>query len=146
MPLENASLLPAPPILPMIGTGETVLVLDDDDGVRRVVARILARHGFNVLESADCAGAVAIAEGLLGAVRLLVVDVVMPRMNGIEAARRLRKICPGLGAIFMSGYDKEEVAENGAPDPEMIFIAKPFTARDLLDTVGAALLRSRERR
>ena len=120
--------------------GGTVLVVDDDAAVRKLAARILDRQGFRVLEAED-------GEEALGAARsadrvdLLLSDLVLPRLNGEDLARRLRSASPGLPVIFMSGFGQDELESMGIRTVGAAYMAKPFTADVLALMVRGALNR-----
>ena len=127
------------PALPPHGK-ETVLVVEDEEGVRELVRDILEASGYKVLEAAHGAGALEIVERHTGPIHLLVSDVVMPEMSGRDLAQQLAVHCPDTKVLFMSGYTDHAVAHRGVLDPEMEFLQKPFTAatftgkvRELLD-------------
>jgi two-component system cell cycle sensor histidine kinase/response regulator CckA len=111
---------------------ETVLVAEDEEGVRGPVRRILAAHGYRVLEAPDGPAALAVAAGHDGKIDLLLTDVVMPGMSGGELARRLRRQRCGLRVMFMSGYSTEAVATHGVLSPGAVFLQKPFTVEELV--------------
>ena len=118
---------------------ETVLVVEDEDGVRAPVRRILVAHGYNVLEASDGAAALDIAERQAGKIDLLLTDVVMPGMNGGELAGRLRRLRTGIRVVFMSGYSAEAVATHGVLSPGSTFLQKPFSVEELLERLRDAL-------
>jgi CheY-like chemotaxis protein len=118
---------------------ETVLVVEDEDGVRAPVRRILVAHGYRVLEAADGPSALHIAEHHTGKIDLLLTDVVMPGMNGGELARRLQGLRSGIRVVFMSGYSAEAVATHGVLSPGAAFLQKPFSVEELLERLREAL-------
>ena len=120
-------------------TTRTVLVAEDEPGVRRPVRRILAAHGFTVLEACDGEEALALAESHAGTIDLLLTDVVMPKLGGAQLARRLRMTRPGLRVLFMTGYSAEAVATDGVLAPDSSLLQKPFTAEELMRRVHEAL-------
>ena len=111
--------------------GATVLVVDDELGMRRACARMLEAAGFEVLAADSGPEALALLEAHPGRVHLAVIDVVMPEMTGPELARKLRERWRGLKVLFMSGYDSDEIGDSGAMEPGAPFIGKPFS-RDVL--------------
>ena len=117
----------------------TVLIAEDEPGVRGPVRRILASQGFQVLEAADGEEALAIAARHAGDIHLLLTDVVMPNIGGAELARRLREDRPGLRVLFMTGYSAEAVASHGVLAPDSVLLQKPFTTEELLEGVREAL-------
>ena len=118
---------------------ETVLVAEDEDGVRAPVRRILLAHGYRVLEASDGPSALHIAEHHEGKIDLLLTDVVMPGMNGGELARRLRRIRTGIRVVFMSGYSTEAVATHGVLSPGAAFLQKPFSVAELVGRLREVL-------
>jgi PAS domain S-box-containing protein len=112
--------------------GRTVLVAEDEDGVRDAVVRLLVRAGYQVLPAANGRDALAIAEGHDGAIHGLLTDVVMPVMNGRELAEALRRIRPEVPVLFMSGYAAPLMTEQGLLEAGVTVLGKPFTKADLL--------------
>jgi len=117
----------------------TVLVAEDEGGVRGPVRRILLAHGFSVIEAADGEQALLLAAAYPGRIDLLLTDVVMPGIGGAELARRLRLERPGLRILFMTGYSVEAVATHGVLAPGSTLLQKPFTVDELLGRVREAL-------
>jgi signal transduction histidine kinase len=120
-------------------SGETVLLVEDEDAVRNACRRILERAGFNVLEASN--GHQALAELQEESIDLLLTDVVMPGgVSGRELADSLRKNRPGLKVLFMSGYNADTIATRGILDPGVAVVEKPFTTSDLLLKVHEVLV------
>jgi CheY-like chemotaxis protein len=103
---------------------DVVVVADDDDSVRALIARILRGGGYTVLEARSSDEALALGDDL----KLLVADLVMPSIGGVELADAMRARIPGLSVLFTSGYCRTG-SSFGADDP---LLAKPFTAAELL--------------
>jgi PAS domain S-box-containing protein len=139
VPVEEA------PLVESRGNGETVLVVEDEDALRAVTERILTGHGYQVLAAADGVEAVALAGAHDGEIRLLLTDVVMPKMVGNELADRLRALRPGIEVLFMSGYAQHDLASQNSLDGDVHLIEKPFTAESLLQQAGQILDRHRTR-
>jgi signal transduction histidine kinase len=119
-------------------TGETVLLVEDEDAVRNACRRILERAGFQVVEASD--GSQALAELADGPVDLLLTDVIMPGgMTGRALAERLQATRPGLPVLFMSGYTADVIATRGILEPGITVVEKPFTTSELLGKVRALL-------
>ena len=118
-----------------VTTPATVLVVEDQDPVRRQAVRILAAQGYDVREAAGGAEALAAWQP----VDVLLTDVVMPGMSGHELAERASELTPGLHIVFMSGHTEDVVVLEGARDREIAFVQKPFTRDSLLRTVAEAL-------
>jgi len=121
------------------GRGEVVLVVEDEDAVRQLAQRVLARNGYEVLEARSAGDALLLAERHDGSIDLLLTDVVMPKLDGPRLAARLRERLPRLVVLFMSGYDEEEVARRRVAKDGGVLLQKPFTPRELLEAVRAAL-------
>ncbi|WP_285690084.1 ATP-binding protein [Actinoplanes sp. NBRC 103695] len=121
------------------GHGETLLVVDDEAGLRDVAGRILAGAGYRVLSADGGRQALELAALHEGDIDLLVSDVVMPGMLGNELAERLTDIRPGTRVLFMSGYAQPVLASQGTLDPGVALLEKPFTAGDLLSAVRKRL-------
>jgi CheY-like chemotaxis protein len=116
----------------------TVLVVEDDSGVRSFVASAIRDLGFVVIE-ADSA---AIALDRLGEdkkITLLLTDVVMPGGNGRQLAEAAQALRPNLKVIYMTGYTRNAIGHNGALDPGVRLLPKPFTVADLQRELTAAL-------
>jgi signal transduction histidine kinase len=119
-------------------TGETVLVVEDEDAVRHACRRILERAGFHVLEASN--GPQVLAELADDQVDLLLTDVVMPGgLSGRELAEHLQQDRPDLRVLFMSGYNADAIATRGVLDPGVTVVEKPFTSSDLLGKVRELL-------
>jgi CheY-like chemotaxis protein len=117
----------------------TILLTDDQAGVRAPVRRILEDRGYRVVEAGGGEEALAVAGSLDGPIHLLLTDVLMPGMSGGELARRLGESRPKMKVLFMSGFSPDAVATNGHLLPGSSFLAKPFTASDLVTRVQQTL-------
>jgi PAS domain S-box-containing protein len=137
-PAEVAVEAPAP-VLRRHAGASTVLVVEDEDGLRRLTQRLLEGLGYTVLTAADAGEALGLVESH-AAIELLLTDVVMPGTSGPELARRLIERRPALKVIYMSGYTEETVVHHGVIDAGIAFLHKPFTAealgRKLSETLG----------
>jgi PAS domain S-box-containing protein len=125
---------------PAVARGtETILVAEDNPQVRAVVAQSLRLFGYTVLvaESGEEALSVAGAHGV--AIDMLVTDLIMPRMGGVELASRLRAEMPGLQVLFLSGYTEEAVTEKGVSGVEGAFLQKPVMPTELAAKVRELL-------
>jgi PAS domain S-box-containing protein len=116
--------------------GETILVAEDEEQVRKLVDRVLGRLGYTVLAAADGTEALAIAELHEGRIDLLLTDMVMPGMGGGELSRRMVERHPAIKVLLMSGYSEELVA---AEHGEVPFLPKPFTPDELAAKVREVL-------
>ncbi len=112
--------------------GETILVVDDEQSVRVFVREALALEGYHVIDTGDPLEARRIAESQ--PVHLLLTDVVMPIMNGLELAKRVEAVSPTTKVLLMSGYATAEVKGAGRP-----LVAKPFKTADLLKAIRQLL-------
>ncbi len=125
--LASAGPLPA-------AAGISVLVVDDETAVRRFAARVLEREGYAVVEARDGIEALELlAKGTI-AVEVVVSDIVMPRLNGVELVQTLATSYPDLPVILMSGYAPSALAELGIAAPCAI-LPKPFSSERLLEEV-----------
>jgi CheY-like chemotaxis protein len=128
---------------PIVGTrthgGETVLVVEDEDALREVTRRILARNGHTVLTASSGAEAIQMSEEHDGAIHLLLTDVVMPQMLGKEVAERVRAIRRDIPVLFMSGYAQPVLASQGTMDDGVTLLEKPFTEASLMAMVRKVL-------
>jgi two-component system, cell cycle sensor histidine kinase and response regulator CckA len=113
---------------------EVVLVVDDESTVRRFARRVLVEHGFDVHEAADGAEALDLVRAMYDRLDLVVSDIVMPKLNGVELLKQLAIAQPNLPVILMSGYAGPELAERGIQAPCSI-LAKPFSAETLVAEV-----------
>jgi DNA-binding NtrC family response regulator len=116
------------------GAAVSALVVDDEAAVRRFAARVLARDGFEVLEATDGADALELLKTSTSPVDIVVSDIVMPRLNGVELMEALSISHPGLPVILMSGYATAALSELGIATPCSI-LTKPFPAERLLAEV-----------
>ena len=117
----------------------TILVVEDDSGVRRFATRVLEDAGYRVITTSDGTAAIKAAYG--EPVHLLLTDVVMPGMSGREVASRLAKNRPGLRVLYMSGHTDKGIVSDGVLEHGIDLLPKPFTADALLDAVEDALAR-----
>jgi two-component system, cell cycle sensor histidine kinase and response regulator CckA len=118
----------------MRGIG-TVLVAEDEDAVRDIARRVLERAGFRVLVARHGADALAVLAHADAPVDLLLTDVVMPEMGGLELAARAAERAPNIRIILMSGYTDADVGTIGRGERVEGFLSKPFTAESLLEAV-----------
>jgi len=117
----------------------TVLLVEDDAGVRGVAARALREGGFLVLAAGGAGEAMELAARSPGPVDVLVTDVVMPGVNGKALAEELRRRRPDLRVLFVSGYPDDIIGRHGVLDPGVEFLPKPFTPASLVARVGGLM-------
>ncbi len=150
LPLVDAPLDEHPfsplPREPRARGGSTILVVDDDDSTRTVVARILQRAGHRVLLAPDGLQAIRTIMADGESIDMLVSDVTMPGLTGPELAEAVQSRIPGLPMLFISGYPKDVVTAEGGLRPEDDLLTKPFTARELTDRVADRLAAARAAR
>ncbi len=135
---EVAERKAAPPIHP---GDETVLLVEDEPEVRSLVQRILKTQGYTVVTAANPDEALAVAREFKGAIQLMVTDVVMPGMSGLQLAERLVPTRPDMRVLFVSGYTDDAMGPHGILEPGKAFLQKPFTpsalARKIRDVLDA---------
>jgi two-component system cell cycle sensor histidine kinase/response regulator CckA len=118
---------------------ETVLLVEDESEVRRLVRWILENNGYTVLEAAGPGDALEIAARHTGALDLLLTDVVMPQMSGRVLADLLMPERPEMAVLFMSGYTANAVVQHGVLDSSKAYLQKPFTPDALARAIRRAL-------
>jgi CheY-like chemotaxis protein len=116
---------------------ETIMVVEDDDGVRELVRLMLEANGYQVLSVHDADEAERICTSR--AIDLLLTDVVMPHVSGSQLAARLSAVAPAMRILFMSGYSDEAVVRHGELSEAAAFLEKPFTERALASKVREVL-------
>ncbi|HDS16772.1 MAG TPA: response regulator [Proteobacteria bacterium] len=122
-----------------VGQGETVLLVEDEVSILKLVKAILERLNYRVLAAETTDQALNLAERHAGEISLLITDVVMPVMNGRDLAEQLRRQYPAMKAMFMSGYSANVIVHRSLLDQGVIFIQKPFSNRNLAIKVREAL-------
>jgi len=118
-----------------------ILVVDDEPGVRVMVARMLTLSGYSVVSAQSGEEAISIAEEYAAPLDLVLTDVRMPGMSGPELVEVLLKLRPGIKVMYMSAYSRD-VLPAGVQDSEVPFLNKPFTMRTLALSVVETLRRS----
>ncbi len=123
---------------------ETIMVVEDDQAVRRFVAATLRQCGYKVMETENPLRSLEILESYDGPLDLLLTDVIMPDLNGVELASRASNLRPDIAVIYVSGYTQHAAMRNRKIDPDADLLSKPFTpaelsaaVRDVLDRRGA---------
>ena len=125
------------------GGTETILLVEDEDGVRELARDILRSSGYTVLEGRNGAEGLLLGERHQGALDLLLTDVVMPRMSGRELAERMVSLRPELSVLYMSGYTDDAVIRHGVLGSDTAFLQKPFTPAALVQRVRETLDQAR---
>jgi CheY-like chemotaxis protein len=118
---------------------ETILVAEDEDGVRSLTREVLEKYGYTVLEAANGEEALKVAEQHVGPLDLLLSDVVMPRMGGPELAQALLARRPSVKVLYMSGYTDHPMVRRGVVNAGVAFLQKPFTPTVLVSRVREVL-------
>jgi CheY-like chemotaxis protein len=118
--------------------GETILLVEDDDALRQFVARVLRNAGYYVVEAGNGEDALEAPESH-GRIDLLITDVVMPKLGGVELARRLCARDPQLRVVYISGYSEATLKKQNALGPEAAWLTKPFTCSQLLQEARSGL-------
>ena len=129
---------------PEIDRGGTVLLVEDEPMVRKVVQAALESLGFAVLLAKDGVEAVEVFRQHQDEVRCVLCDLTMPRMNGWETLAALRKLAPGLPVILASGYDTAHVMAGDHPELPQAFLSKPYRLQGLRDAIGRALVHGKK--
>ncbi|MCD6305211.1 MAG: response regulator [Deltaproteobacteria bacterium] len=122
---------------PVTGPGgsETVLIVEDDDLLRKLLQNTLQQYGYKVLEAENGEGALKLSEAYVGSIDLLITDVVMPKLGGKETAERLQSLHPRMKVLYMSGYTDNAIVHHGFLGTGLNFLEKPFSPEALLRKV-----------
>lgn len=128
-----------PAVRPADAQRETILVVDDEAGIRSLIVKILRREHYRVLEAGTATEAAAIAATHGSAIQLLVTDVMLPDRNGRQLAEKLVQAAPKLKVMYISGFTDDESVRAGAFPPGARFLQKPFTLGALIGTVRETL-------
>jgi two-component system cell cycle sensor histidine kinase/response regulator CckA len=141
LPIVEESLEAERPVVPLgeARGSETLLLVEDEEMVRQLVARVLRDLGYEVFETASGDEALSLSDSLDRSIDLLVTDVVMPGMSGRELAEILTVKRPATRVLFMSGYTDEAIVHHGVLDGESEFIGKPFTPQELAHKIRGVL-------
>lgn len=118
---------------------ETILLVEDEDGVRTLIRQMLQRHGYKVIETRNAGEAILECERQDRDIQLLLTDVVLAQMSGSELAARLCSLKPDLRVLYISGYTEDAIVRHGVLKPGIAFLQKPFTAEALAIKVRTVL-------
>ncbi|MDQ1335075.1 MAG: hypothetical protein QG552_2025 [Thermodesulfobacteriota bacterium] len=121
------------------GGGETILVVEDDESLLRLTQVVLAQEGYHVLATASSIEAIEMVRQQEGEIDLLLADVVMPEMSGVELANEIKKIRPNIKTLFMSGYARTAELNHETREKAVPFLDKPFTPDRLTVKVREAI-------
>ncbi len=122
----------------------TILLVEDDEAVRSVTRRALVRSGYQALSASRGLEALEMAASYKGTIDLLLTDIMMPGMNGVEVAAAVSRLRPGLLVFFMSGYADQDLVRQGLLEPGTHFLQKPFTPHELAERIRRILDRAPE--
>jgi two-component system, cell cycle sensor histidine kinase and response regulator CckA len=120
---------------PVMGGNEEILLVEDNPFVRKAIKDTLESYGYRVTEAEDGVDAVAKFRGKMDKIRLALIDVIMPGMNGKEVYDDMRLLSPGIKAIFMSGYTSDSLTQKKIIEEGLEFIAKPSSPRELMKKI-----------
>lgn len=126
------------PVAEIRGGTQTILLAEDDGAVRRLARDILASHGYTVLDARDGDEALAMALAYRGPIHLLIADVVMPGLAGLDLATQLEQEVPGIRVLYTSGYNENLMMRAGFTEG-LELLPKPFLPADLLRKVSNVL-------
>jgi PAS domain S-box-containing protein len=127
------------PLLGVLRGTETILLVEDDPQLRELSSSVLSHCGYRVLKASTPEEGISICESNHRDIRLLVTDVVMPRMNGRQLAEKIQKVSPQIRVLYISGYTDNAIVHYGVLDPGLWFLAKPFTLSSLVAKVREVL-------
>jgi PAS domain S-box-containing protein len=139
---EEVVVATAPRAVGVAGTGETVLLVEDEDAVRSLASQILSRNGYRVLETRACDEALRISQNHSGPIHALVTDVVMPQMSGRQLAEIVQTIRPDIKVLYISGYTDDVISHHGVLEPGTAFLQKPFSPDTFANKVHELLNRA----
>jgi CheY-like chemotaxis protein len=118
---------------------ETILLVEDEDAVRRMAFELLQSNGYNVLDASDGAEAITLCKDHTGTIDLMLTDVVMPRLGGRQLAETLSLSRPEMRVLYMSGYTDDAIVHLGVSDGRAAFLQKPFTPDGLARKIREVL-------
>jgi signal transduction histidine kinase/CheY-like chemotaxis protein len=136
-PVHKMDLETKPQTIP--NNTDTVLVVEDEAGVRELACQFLKVKGYAVLGAKDGEEALEVAGRYAGTIHLILSDMVMPKMSGIELVRRLKAIRPDIRVLFMSGYSVYSNGDPGREFPDVPMLQKPFSSISLVEMVRKTL-------
>lgn len=136
--LKEALTEPAP-VADFIGGSETILLVEDDNDIRELVAAMLKAGGYNVLVAESPSAALHAARNSSENIALLLTDIIMPEMSGVELCQRIRASRPAIRQLYMTGYPGSELGRRGLLESDAEILEKPFEEHDLLARVRSVL-------
>ncbi len=126
-----------PSVVKTVGKGKTVLLVDDEADIRMTVGQILRRNGFEVISASGGLQALQISKEHKGTIHLLLTDLLMPGMNGIELVKNLIALRPQILVVYMS--DSRVIHEAFSTETKLAFVEKPFSSEVLLNKINQVL-------
>ncbi|NNE98842.1 MAG: PAS domain S-box protein [Pyrinomonadaceae bacterium] len=118
---------------------ETILLVEDEEHIRKTSMEVLESLGYTIIDAKDGEQAIEVAKSYENEINLLLTDVVMPKMNGKELAKKLKDVHPELSVLFMSGYTDDIMSRHGVLEEDVHFLGKPFTPMTLAVKVREAI-------
>jgi PAS domain S-box-containing protein len=118
---------------------ETILIVEDEEEVRKLAGEVLKRQGYRILETFNGDDALVVCEGRKGPIHLMLADIVMPGKSGSELAKLLKPLCPEIKILYMSGYTDNAIVRHGVLEKGVNYIQKPFTMEGLVRKVREVL-------
>ncbi len=137
--VREAAAAPVAPEAPAAPVRETILLVEDEPGIRALVRKILRRENYNVIEAGSAEEALAMASAAEGRIDLLVTDVMLPEASGRDLAESIRESRQDLRVLYISGYTDDDAVRSGAIPPGSKFLQKPFTLGALVGKVKESL-------
>lgn len=125
--------------LPLTKGIETILYTEDDLAVGKVTLRMLKKLGYTVLKASTPQDAIALAKQYKDRINLLFSDIVMPGMDGMELAAKIKRILPDIKVLFTSGYPVEQLVQHGMNYDDIQILQKPFRGQELAEAIHRAL-------
>jgi two-component system cell cycle sensor histidine kinase/response regulator CckA len=132
---EKPSLTKPEPASFPLGGSETVLIADNETEIRKFTRAVLEGFGYSVVEARDGEEAVELFRERAAEIQLVILDVIMPKLSGVEAGHAIRLIRPGIKVLFTSGYPEEVIQKKGLVSSEVNFLIKPVAPVELLQKV-----------
>jgi two-component system cell cycle sensor histidine kinase/response regulator CckA len=123
------------------GQGEIILLVEDDEALCESISTYLGLHGYKVLEASNGAEAVHIASQHAGSIRVLLTDIILPKLSGVELAREVATMSPQVVTLYMSGYTDRELSDYDPATSTAGFLQKPFALQTLLQKLREMIAR-----
>lgn len=118
---------------------KTILLVENNEIVRTFLRTVLEMNGYKVIEAENCIAAITMCNENKNAIHLLLTEVTLPEMNGIELTRLVQIVCPEMRVLYMSGYSRDNLVNDLILDDKSNHIQKPFNIDDLMEKVRAVL-------